>query len=109
TSTLSLPNALAAQSGVYTLRARSFTTTVETTATITIVAPPVIDVAVGNPSVNELGTITLSVAASGLGLTYQWFKNNVAIDGQTTSQLAIPVATYLDAALYRVDITNLGG
>ena len=109
TNTLILTNAQANQSGVYTLRAESFTTSIETSATITIVAPPALATAVGNRIVQELGNITLSAQFTGMGLTYQWFKNNVAIQGQTGLQLTINAATHLDQATYRIEATNLAG
>lgn len=54
-------------------------------------------------------TTSLSVGATGLGLTYQWLKNNVAISGATASTYVIsPVATS-HAGRYTVRVTNNAG
>ncbi|MDB6073640.1 MAG: hypothetical protein JWO89_1280, partial [Verrucomicrobiaceae bacterium] len=52
-------------------------------------------------------SVTLSVAASGPPpLTYQWLKNNLAINGQTSSTLLIPAAKLTDAGNYTVKVTT---
>jgi uncharacterized delta-60 repeat protein len=48
----------------------------------------------------------LSVTATGDDLTYQWFKDGVAIDGATGSTLAIPSAGVPDLGSYTVTVTN---
>ncbi|MDB6118530.1 MAG: hypothetical protein JWO08_2311, partial [Verrucomicrobiaceae bacterium] len=52
-------------------------------------------------------SVTLSVAASGPPpLSYQWLKNNVAINGQTSSTLLIQAAKLTDAGNYTVKVTT---
>ena len=42
-------------------------------------------------------------------LAYQWFKDDVAIDGATNAILTIPVVLFSDAGQYRVEISNATG
>ena len=53
--------------------------------------------------------ITLQVAAAGNPnqLTYQWTKDNVAINGATQASFTINNAQAGDAGIYRVEITNI--
>jgi hypothetical protein len=56
------------------------------------------------------GTVSLVVAAnSAQPATYQWFKNGVAITGQTSATLTINNATASDMASYYVVVTNENG
>ena len=56
------------------------------------------------------GTITFSVTAnSSQPLTYQWYKDGVAIAGQTSSTLTINNATSADVGSYYVAVTNENG
>jgi hypothetical protein len=52
---------------------------------------------------------TLTVTASGAGLSYQWSKNNAPISGQTGSSYAVTAASASDAGSYTVTITNSAG
>ena len=51
-------------------------------------------------------SVTLSVVASGSGLTYQWTKNGGIIAGATTANFTIASAQGGDAATYAVRITS---
>jgi pectin methylesterase-like acyl-CoA thioesterase len=68
-----------------------------------IVSPPV-DTTV---TVNQPGS--LSVAASGDNLFYQWFKNNVIIPGATSATLNFASAQITDSASYTVVVSNSSG
>jgi pectate lyase/pectin methylesterase-like acyl-CoA thioesterase len=60
-------------------------------------------VGVGQPA-------TFSVTAEGTGLTYQWFKNDVAINGATGASYTLASAAGNDQGQYKVVVTNdLGG
>jgi len=60
-----------------------------------------------NSSVNAGQTAQFSVTASGLNLTYQWYKNGSAISGATTSSYITPVTTSLDNnSSYFVAVTD---
>jgi hypothetical protein len=57
-------------------------------------------------AVNEGQSFALSVVASGTGLTYQWFKNGVAIAGATSSTYTVNSAKpSLHAGTYRVVVS----
>ncbi len=52
---------------------------------------------------------TLSVTATGTGLTYQWYKNGVAITGATNTTLSIATAQGRDSGQYRVVVRGPNG
>jgi trimeric autotransporter adhesin len=52
-------------------------------------------------------TATLSVVATGAGLTYQWRKGGVDIVGQTAATLSIPAATPANSGSYDVVINDI--
>lgn len=71
---------------------------------------PVITVPPVSQSVNEGGTATFSVTATGVGLTYQWQKNQVDIPGATASSYTTPTLVMTDNGNgYRCIVTNTGG
>lgn len=51
---------------------------------------------------------TLSVAATGTSLTYQWLKGDLEIPNATTSSLTFTAAKESDSGSYRVRIGNVG-
>ncbi|MBY0485789.1 MAG: discoidin domain-containing protein, partial [Flavobacteriaceae bacterium] len=51
-------------------------------------------------------TVTLSIAATGTGLTYQWNKAGTPISGQTNSSLSLSNVQVADAAIYTVTVTG---
>lgn len=60
-------------------------------------------------TVNEGAAVEFSVTASGTGtLTYQWYRNNVAISGATSARYGILAAQLSDAGSYRVQVSNGG-
>jgi hypothetical protein len=89
---------------------------VSSAATLTIVPPGVgaaptqivtqpadVSVGLGQPA-------TFAVAATGESLTYQWFRNGVAIDGSTEASYTVVSAAQTDlGALFRVTVTGAGG
>jgi len=76
---------------------------------ITVVDPPKID---GQPAATSayagLG-FSLTVSASGTGLSYQWKKDGAAISGATGSTFLVTKSTLADSGSYSVDVTNAGG
>ncbi len=55
-------------------------------------------------------TATFSVAASGTGLSYQWYKNSAAISGATAASYTTPTTTTADNnATFYVVVTNAAG
>lgn len=61
-------------------------------------------------TVSQTARVRLQVKVSGSEpLHYQWFRNNQALDGKTTSKLVFKAARPTDAGLYRVEIRNAVG
>ena len=55
------------------------------------------------------GTARFIVAASGEGLTYQWFGPSGEIDGATSATLQISNVQSNDDGSYQVQVSNAGG
>lgn len=56
------------------------------------------------------GALSLSVSATGSGpLSYQWYKDGVAISGATSSTLSFASAVIGDSGNYHVVVSNSGG
>jgi hypothetical protein len=108
-NTLAINTTQLADSGTYLVKATNTAGSVESSATLNVVAPPRIVTRLSNRSVTELRNTTLSVTANGVGLAYKWFKNNAEIAGATMNSLNINQATHLDQATYRVEVSNLAG
>lgn len=72
-------------------------------------APPQIDTPPQAQSGAPGDTITLSVAASGIGLSYQWIKDGQDLPGQTASTLTLSPLQLSDAGKYQVRVTNTLG
>jgi hypothetical protein len=53
--------------------------------------------------------VTFSVVAFGSNLTYQWYKNTVAIAGATSSSYTITNVSAADAGTYEVQVSNASG
>ena len=84
----------------YTCSISAGSGTVSTTNISNIVVTCVINFTINtqpsNQSVNAGQTAQFSVSASGLNLTYQWYKNGSAISGATASSYTTPSTTSLD-------------
>ncbi len=55
------------------------------------------------------GTATFTVAASGSGLTYQWFRNGHPLAGGTAASLVLGGLSGADAGSYFVAVSNFAG
>ena len=77
-------------------------------ATVTIKALPVITVQPTNQTVNEGGTLNLSITATG-ATGYQWKKNGSSIGGATSTTFSKPNMTPADAGSYTCTVTGAGG
>lgn len=53
--------------------------------------------------------VSLSVTATGTGLSYQWFKDGGAIAGATANSVTFNPVQFADAGAYSVNVTNLFG
>lgn len=76
--------------------------------------PPVITREPVGTNVVVTRTIRLSVVATGFGLSYQWYKDDLAIDpavhpSATTPNLVITNAALTDGGTYKVIVANSGG
>jgi hypothetical protein len=73
-------------------------------------APPIITTQPVGVDVAEGSPATLTVTATGDGLTYQWFKgtgaSRVAVPGATSASYNIPAAQLDHAGVYSVDVKN---
>lgn len=112
-ASLNLTQITGAQAGTYTVTATGRSTGQSTTNTVTLL------VVAGAPTITQqptggLATVgkpfSLAVTAAGSGtLTYQWFRNNVALSGATGTTLTFASVTSNDAGDYRVEVSNSAG
>ena len=72
-------------------------------------AGPSITTQPASQSVNVGANASFNVVASGSGLTYQWYKDAVAIGSATSDTLALTNVQTSDAGSYTVKVTNSGG
>ncbi len=103
---------VAASNGWYKVVAvpASGCTLVDSVYVIVNMGPTVITSQPSGSSINGGASATFSVSATGLGtLTYQWFKNGVAISGATGTSYTVSNATGADAGNYTVDVTGTCG
>ena len=77
--------------------------------TVTVADDIAITTQPANASFCEGTEATLSVVATGAGLTYQWRKAGVDIFGAISSTLTIPAATVADSGSYDVVINSICG
>lgn len=79
-------------------------------ATLTITAAPVILTQPSSASVASGSSVSFSVAVSGTGpISYQWFKDGIAISGATGSTLAYSAVSSANVGSYTVKISNAAG
>ena len=78
------------------------------TATVTVlpVTPPSISQQPAGATLYAGGTLNLSVGAAGGQLAYQWFKDNNALNGATSSAYVVPSVAAGNAGSYTVTVTN---
>ncbi|MFN7931745.1 MAG: pectinesterase family protein [Bryobacteraceae bacterium] len=72
-------------------------------------APPAITVQPRDTTATVGLPVSLSVTASGAGLTYQWFRDGVLVDGATSAGLQFSNVQIADAGLYTVLVSNANG
>lgn len=72
--------------------------------------PPTISVHPQSKTVAGTQSTSLTVTAAGTApLAYQWFKDDVALDGQIFPTLTLPYVLLKDAGAYKVKVTNSAG
>ena len=72
----------------------------------TAVGVPVINLQPLNKTVSPGGTFALATNATGAGLAYQWFRNGVALAGETGAVILRSGVNSGDAGNYTVRVTN---
>lgn len=77
-------------------------------ATVTVNALPVITTQPTAKTVNEGGTLTLNIVATG-ATKYQWKKNKTSIGGATSATFTKANVTPTDAGSYTCTVTGAGG
>ena len=70
---------------------------------------PVISTQPASQSVAVGNAVTLRVAATGTGFTYQWLKDGVNLPGATSSSYTVAGAQSSHAGSYRVVVSNANG
>jgi len=110
-STLTINNAQAAQSGSFTVEiSNAAGSTTSAPAILTVNVPPSITRQPGSQNVAPGATVTFSVTATGEPpLSYQWQKNGQKIDGATGPTLTLSNVQAADAGSYDVVVTSSGG
>jgi len=83
--------------------------TASSAASLFVQGAPSISTTAQTQSVAVGGSVTLSVAATGRGLSYQWQLNGVAITGATASTLTLSNVQAANAGTYTVVVTNSYG
>ena len=85
-------------------------TATSATASVTVVAPPLIETQPIGGAVSVGGDISLSVEAIGSGsISYQWRQDGVVLDGQTQASLDLVGLKLSDEGSYSVEVSNEAG
>ncbi len=92
-----------------TMLGRTVFSTVDFTGTGTVVSSPYIAAEPVNVSAYTGRAATLSVAAQGTAVSFQWYRNGVAVSGATAASHTLPSAQPAQAGTYTVAITNTLG
>ena len=110
-STYSVSNAQSSAAGSYVVSVSNDGGTVfSSPATLTVsVAVPVITTQPTGSSVTTGGSFSLSVVATGSGLSYQWALNGTAISGATSATYTVSNAQTSNAGTYTVVVSNSAG
>ena len=108
-STLALTNVQAAAAGSYTVTIRNDSGSVTSdAAVVTVSSGPGIATQPKSQNIGAGTSVTLSVASSGTGATYQWNKNGVAISGATGASYVIGNPQTGDMGFYSCTVTSGG-
>lgn len=78
-------------------------------AKLNIASAPVIVAQPRNREVCKGSSLDVSILAAGVGLQYQWYRNDYRLDGQTSNVLSIQNVKLSDAGTYTVEVTNACG
>jgi uncharacterized delta-60 repeat protein/M6 family metalloprotease-like protein len=76
---------------------------------LVVIIPPAFTKQPSAQSIVLGASASFSITATGGGLSYQWFKENVPIAGAASASFNMPAVTTSDAAAYRCVVTNIAG
>jgi hypothetical protein len=110
TSSYNIASAIVGDAGAYTVVVTNACGSVtSSTANITVNCP--VPVITSQPSYTTIDTgAILNLSVTGTGVTsYQWYKDSIAVSGQTSSTLSITGATVSNNGIYTVVLTNSCG
>lgn len=110
-ATLSFDSLATTDSGVYTVEVSDVNGTVTSTPVTVVVYTElaILTQPVGFTAI-EGNTGSLTVEAEGEGtLKYQWYKDDVALNGETNATLNFDSIAKTDAGTYKVTVTDLNG
>lgn len=106
-SSLSLTNLMSADAGDYDVVVTGTCSSSISSSANLIVNPPAVITEQPVPQVGCLGgSVTMTVTATGTGLSYQWRKNGATLVGATANILTLANLTLADADAYDVQITG---
>ena len=110
-STLQIVNVQSYEAGAYSCRVTNAAGTVTSSAaTLTVLVPPNLTEAPTDQIVPAASTVTLSASAIGTTpLSFQWYRNNISISGQTRSQMVLSNVTSAVNGTYLVRVANSAG
>ncbi|MEI6567237.1 MAG: immunoglobulin domain-containing protein, partial [Verrucomicrobiota bacterium] len=108
---LYLYNVTSADAGGYYCRISNGAGSVQSSsATLTIATLPVITVQPMSITRNPGSTATFSVTATGIDLSYQWYKNSTtAVASATSASYSITNVVLADAGNFQVKVSNVAG
>ncbi len=115
TSSLTVTNLTDSSAGAYSVAISDDGGTLTPSANLTIVHLPVIGSSPVSSTINYGDTSVFCVGASGIGVTYQWYRNGTALTdgaeiiGATNSCLTVTNAVSGDAGSYVVVSTDIAG
>ncbi|MFT3782202.1 MAG: discoidin domain-containing protein [Nibricoccus sp.] len=112
-ATLSIASAAVSDAATYTaLVSNSAGSTLSDNAVLTVsspVAAPTITTQPVSVGLTQGNAASFTVVASGTSLSYQWYKNGVAISGATARTYTIAATALSDAGNYSVVVSNSAG
>ncbi len=111
-ATLTLSAVQPADAGNYTVLVSNTSGSAESDpATLSVITAPVIVAPPVSQSVASGSPLTLTVQATGTGLSYQWFKEDTALQGASavSPTYFVPAAFLVDAGNYTVRVSNAAG
>lgn len=109
-ATYSISGVGSANVGDYTVKVTNAGGSVTSSkATLSIASLPSITVPPAGGRVAAGASFSLSVTATGAGLSYQWYKDNVAITGAVSANFSIGRVRPSDAGSYTVSVSNASG